>query len=405
MRNAIQSRAGPLILGAASIAGIVVCVLLARPFLGALAWALALAILFAPLHARIEARLRHPALGALASVLISALVIAAPAAFVVGNLIQQAAASAALIQTRVTPGAIQHLLDAHPGIAPLGKWIEQQVHLPAMTGRLATWLGNLGASFARGSVAEVVEIVLTFYLLFYFLRDRHALVRWLNAWLPLSPGETQRLLRRIVDTVQATVYGTVAVAAVQGLLGGLMFWILGLPAPLLWGVVMGLLAVVPVLGAFVVWIPAAIFLALNGSLIRALILGLWGALVVGSIDNVLRPILVGHRLRLHTVPAFISMIGGLFLFGPSGFILGPLVVTVTLLMLEIWKERSDEGTPDIPVSGAGHQGADPDQDDRGYAVEVAHGAGGGEHLSHPGAEKQIDQAAAEQGRAYDEDDL
>lgn len=129
-----------------------------------------------------------------------------------------------------------------------------------------------------------------------------------------------RLFERVSNTIHATVYGTLESAAAQGLLGGLMFWWLGLSAPLLWGVVMALLAIVPVLGAFVVWVPAALVLALEGSWGKALILVLWGMLVVGTIDNLLRPILVGKRLEQHTVLAFISVVGGLLLFGPAGLI-------------------------------------------------------------------------------------
>jgi predicted PurR-regulated permease PerM len=142
------------------------------------------------------------------------------------------------------------------------------------------------------------------------------------------------------DTVHATIYGTLAVAAVQGTLGGLMFWWLGLAAPVLWGLVMGVLAVVPVLGAFVIWIPAALFLALEGSWGRALVLAVWGGVVVAGIDNLLYPILVGNRLKLHTVPAFMAIVGGLIVFGPSGLILGPVTLTVTVLLLEIWRSRA-----------------------------------------------------------------
>ena len=149
-----------------------------------------------------------------------------------------------------------------------------------------------------------------------------------------------RLFDDVIDTVHATLYGTLAVAVVQGTLGGLMFWWLGLPAPVLWGIVMGLLAVVPVLGAFIIWIPAAIFLVLEGSGGKALLLTLWGGIVVGGIDNLLYPMLVGRRLKLHTVLAFISIIGGLLVFGPSGLILGPVVFTVTRLLLEIWNSRN-----------------------------------------------------------------
>jgi predicted PurR-regulated permease PerM len=145
--------------------------------------------------------------------------------------------------------------------------------------------------------------------------------------------------------VQATLYGTVVVAAVQGALGGLIFWWLGLPAPALWGLVTGLLAIVPVLGAFVVWVPTAIFLALDGNWGKALILVAWGAVVVGGIDNLLYPMLVGRRLRLHTIPAFISIVGGLILFGPSGLLLGPLAVTTTVFFLEIWRIRARGSEP------------------------------------------------------------
>jgi predicted PurR-regulated permease PerM len=134
--------------------------------------------------------------------------------------------------------------------------------------------------------------------------------------------------------------GTLAVSAAQGLLGGLMFWWLGLSAPLLWGVMMALLAVVPVLGAWVVWIPAALFLALEGSWGKTLILAVWGGAVVGTIDNLLRPILVGKRLKVHTVLAFISLVGGLIVFGASGLILGPVVLTITTVLLEIWRSRT-----------------------------------------------------------------
>ena len=148
------------------------------------------------------------------------------------------------------------------------------------------------------------------------------------------------MFKGVSDTVHATLYGTFAMAVVQGTLGGLMFWWLGLPAPLLWGIVMGLLSVVPVLGAFVVWIPAAIFLVLEGSGGKALLLTLWGVIVVGGIDNLLYPMLVGKRLKMHTVLAFISIVGGLIVFGPSGLILGPVIFTVTRLLLEIWSRQN-----------------------------------------------------------------
>ena len=346
-RNQPGGSIGPYVVAAAAIAGVAVCVLMAWPFLGAITWALALAILFVPVHARIETRLRHPSVAAMVSVAVLVVVVAVPAVFVVERLVNEAASGAGALQQRVAAGELQKLLDSYPSLAPIGAWIEHQLDLPALTASVASWLSNMGATFVRGSVLQLVEIVLTFYLLFYFLRDRRAAKIMIHSWLPLSPDEAERFFRRVFDTVHATVYGTLAVSAVQGILGGLMFWVLGLPSPLLWGLVMGLLSVVPVLGAFVVWIPAAILLALDGSWARAIILAIWGAIVVGGIDNLLRPVLVGNTLRLHTVPAFISIIGGLVLFGAPGVILGPLAVTVTMLFLEIWAKRVDDDPPRV----------------------------------------------------------
>ena len=113
-----------------------------------------------------------------------------------------------------------------------------------------------------------------------------------------------------------------------------------MPEPMLWGVVMGLLAVVPVLGAFVIWIPTALFLLLEGSGGKAVLLALWGAVVVGGIDNLLYPVLVGRRLKMHTVLAFISLVGGLIVFGPAGLILGPVVFSVTRSLLDVWSRQN-----------------------------------------------------------------
>ena len=340
-----QSRrqAGFLVLLAAITAGIVGCALLSAPFLAPLVWAATLAILFAPLHAKLEKRLKYRNLAAIASVLIVAALILPPAAFVIKKIVDQVASGAAFIQQQVDAGAAQRFIDRHPQIAPVGNWIQQYVGLRSITAAAATQLSHAAASFVRGSLARLLAGLLTFYLLFFFLRDRQPIVQWLQYALPLRAEDTMHLLARISETVRATVWGTAAVSAAQGALGGLMFWILGLPAPLVWGFIMAVLSLVPVLGAFIVWIPATIFLALEGHWVKVIVLTAWGAIIVGGIDNLLRPIWVGARLKLHTLAAFISILGGILLLGASGFVLGPVIVTLTLALLEIWREREPAG--------------------------------------------------------------
>jgi len=328
-----------LVLLAVTIVGIYLCYRLALPFLPALTWALALAVVFAPFQRWLEARVRRPNVAALIAVLVIGLAVLGLATFVGQRLVQEAANGAELITKKIETGEWRQALTAHPRLVPVADWVERQ-DLPGVVKTVATWITTTGASFVKGSVIEVIGALMTFYLLFFFLRDRQAVLGLVRSLVPLSEAEMDRVFQRVGDTIYATIYGTLAVSAVQGLLGGLMFWWLGLPAPLLWGVVMALLAVVPVLGAFVVWIPAALFLAMDGSWGKALILTLWGALVVGTIDNLLRPILVGKRLGFHTLFAFVSVVGGLVFFGASGLVLGPVVLTVTAVLLEIWRGRT-----------------------------------------------------------------
>lgn len=325
-----------LVLLAATSLGIYLCYRLAAPFLPALVWAAALAVLFTPLQRWLESKFKRPGLAAAVSVLVIGLIVVVPVSFVGQRLVLQAAKGAELIETKFATGEWRRTFEAQPRLAPLADRIEHQLDLPETVRSVTSWLSNAAATVVKGSVLQVIGVFLTFYLLFFFLRDRDSVLRSLRTLSPLSDAQTDRLYDRIGDTIYATVYGTLVVASVQGLLGGLMFWWLGLPAPWLWGLVMALLAVVPVLGAFVVWIPAALFLALEGRWISALILALWGMLVVGTIDNLLRPILVGNRLKLHTLLAFMSVVGGLILFGTAGLILGPVVLTVTMALLEIW---------------------------------------------------------------------
>lgn len=346
----VQSGAGArgqgqtVVLMAAVALAIYLCFQMARPFLSALVWALTLAVVLAPVHRRLEAKLKRRNLAALVSVLAACLIVVVPLVFVGQRLVVEAVKGAGIVAAKVESGDWRRAIDTRPRLAFLADKIERETDLPGTVQTLATWLTNVAKSIVNGSVVQAIVFLLTFYLLFFFLRDRHAAIQSLRSLSPLSEVEMDRLLDRVGDTIYATVYGTLAVAAMQGLLGGLMFWWLGLPAPLLWGVVMALLAVVPVLGAFVIWVPAVLFLAMEGSWGKALILTVWGGMVVGTVDNLLRPVLVGKRLKLHTVLAFMSVVGGLIVFGPAGLILGPVALTITAALLEV-------AFPQAPVVG------------------------------------------------------
>lgn len=332
-----------LVLLAITGVGIYLCLWMSLPFVPALAWALALAVLFAPMQRWLEHRYGRPGLAATACVIAAGILVVVPVMFVADRIAGEVAKWALAVNLLVESGEWRRALEAHPVVAAAVQWIDDQFDLPEVAKGGATWVSVVARSFVQGSFMHLVGLILAFYMLFYFLRDRASALKSLRGMSPLASGDMNRIFTAVGETVHATVYGTFVVAAVQGTLGGLMFWWLGLPAPILWGVVMGLLAVVPVLGAFVIWIPAAIFLFLIGEPGKALVLAIWGTVVIGGIDNILYPLLVGSKLKIHTAIAFISIVGGLIVFGTEGLILGPVIFTATRVLLEIWRSRNAAG--------------------------------------------------------------
>ena len=329
---------------------VLLCYALVHPFLPAFAWSVALAVVAHPLHQRILRFLPYPTLSAALAVLFVVIAIVVPALLIASELTREVYAMSALITDEWTSGKWQAFLAGHPQLA--GLLDSLQVHFDPANMRARAASAAMGSGFpgilAR-SLEVAVQTLIAFFLLFYFLRDQSMFIGAMEHLVPLPKKETDDALHRISEMLHATIYGTVAVAFIQGALGGLMFWWLGLSSPVLWGVVMGMLAIVPILGAFIVWIPAAVYLALSGEIGKALILTVWGGVVIGFIDNLLYPLFVGRRAHLHTVPVFIAIMGGLALFGSAGMIVGPVILVVTVGLLHAWRLRwnreAHAGTP------------------------------------------------------------
>jgi predicted PurR-regulated permease PerM len=330
------------VLTLAVVGGLILCYFLALPFLPAIVWSLTLGVLFAPLDKRIRRSTHSIAASAAMTVAVVALIVVVPGILVVGSLLNEAAKSVTVISPMLETDRWTHLLDNHPRIAPVLRWINNRLDLADLIQAAVSWIAGSSGSIVRASFSGAINLLLTFYFLFYILRDREKAVRLAQETLPLSASEFSRISDRFTNTIFATVVGTAAVSALQGALGGGMFWWLGLPAPVFWGVLMALTAVVPFLGAFVIWVPAALFLALSGDFTSAAILTFWGTIVVGLVDNVVYPMLVGSKLMLHTIPSFIAIVGGVILLGAPGLVLGPLVVSISLTLMEIWKGRNSD---------------------------------------------------------------
>lgn len=339
------------LLTAAMIACLVLLGMIAWPFMAALVWAMTLAVMFAPVERRLHARTRSPTLAASLTLLLAGVAVVIPVVAVTAALINEIIKGAGSYGSLLSPEGLAGLRQGQPRLAALFDRLDQWFELPQLLSAATSQLGRWSGQVVQGSATGLVNLLLTFYFLFYLLRDREKAIAAVQRNIPLSQTEFTGLLGRSVQTVFASVYATAAVAALQGFLGGMMFWILGLPSPAFWGVVMGLLAIVPFLGAFLIWVPAAIGLALAGHWGPALLLVVWGTLVVGLIDNIIYPILVGKRLSLHPMLSFIAIVGGLLLFGAHGIVLGPLIVALAQALLEIWRARISHEPQAAPAGG------------------------------------------------------
>jgi predicted PurR-regulated permease PerM len=320
--------------------GVVGCVILASPFVPALAWALALAVVTHPVHDWIARRVQRPGLAAGIAVTVITIGLLAPAIFVAQQIGREATDSFDRLQKAINSGELESKLEQNSRTAAIAGWVQNHVNVEREMNDLGESLQRRVGSWVRGTVWTITQVLITIFVLFYLFRDRGPAMRAVCAFLPLSGREAGEVVERVRAMIHATIYGTVVVAAVQGALGGLMFGILKIPGALLWGVAMGVLAIIPVLGAFVIWIPAAIALALEGSWGKAAILTVWGTVAVGLIDNLLYPVLVGKEMRLHTVPVFFAIVGGLLIFGASGLVLGPVILTLTLACIDVLHRRT-----------------------------------------------------------------
>jgi len=228
------------------------------------------------------------------------------------------------------------------------QWIGRYVDLSqfdlraSLLGRLREFSAFLVAEgwLIVGGVTEfAVNSVLTFFTLFFLFREGRSIRRRAAAILPLSSEQVERLFGGIENTIIGTVYGGLVVAAVQGAMVGLALWILGVPSPVLWGVVASFFALLPLVGTAAVWVPASIYLLASGSWVKAVVLVAWGAFAVGLIDNILRPFLISGRVQMHTLLIFFAVFGGVNVFGFLGLFIGPVILAVTITLLGMLRDE------------------------------------------------------------------
>lgn len=322
------------------------CWRMLEPFLGVLLWAAVLVIIFYPLYERLVVKTKRPSISAILSILLIMIVVILPIVLIslavanelttlVNNL---ETAGQKLMANPVQSERIHKLLSAFQSYINIENLKEP---ISKISQRVLQGTINV----VGGVVGAIVKIFFILFAMYYLFRDGEKIARKLPDQIPLERDRAVRILTHTREIISASVYGVLVIAIIQGTLGGLMFWFLGIPSSLVWGVLMTLLSTIPMAGAFVVWAPAAVVLALAGHWGQAVILTLWGSIVIGSIDNFVRPKLVGQKARMHELVIFFSVLGGLSVFGVLGILLGPVVVAITTALLEVLGESSESIAP------------------------------------------------------------
>jgi predicted PurR-regulated permease PerM len=332
----------PVALAGLTVLLIALCLYLGWPFFPAITWALALAVIAWPLHERIARHVRWPGVAAgLTSVLVFLLVLG-PLVFVTYELAREAASAADRMKEQQAKGTLKDTMEKTPGLTGAAAWADRAgVDVDAEARKAVASYTQDATGLVEGSVAAIVQTVVALFILFHLFRDRGPLLAAVRRLLPLTGDEADHVFTRVADSVYANLYATLVTSLIDAVGGGLMFWLLGLPSPILWGVVMFVLSILPIVGTFIVWMPAAVYLAMSGDWPKGLALAGWGVAGWLVVDNYVYVWVAGKRMQLHQVPALIAFLGGLALFGTSGMILGPAVLAVTVALLEVWHRRAE----------------------------------------------------------------
>ncbi len=334
-----------------------------RPFFGPILWALLLAALLFPLNRWLRARLRGRR-GAAALLLTSAVTlgIVIPATLLMLVFVRQATELLARVSQLAGRYQIERPQDLLkiPALGRIVEWIDKKT--PVSAADLQQWLVNAarsalefaisgGRQVLLGALGAVVGLLLMLFILYFFFRDGDEMARRLLHLLPLEESRKTRLVAQLSAVMRAVVFGALATALIQGALVGLAFEIAGLPSPVVFGFLTSLAALLPVAGTALVWAPATIALYAQGRPGWALFMLLWGAVLVGSADNFLRPRLISGRAEISTLPVFFGVMGGLAAFGPIGIFAGPLIIALALALVRF----AEEGRAESRAPGVGGQ--------------------------------------------------
>lgn len=350
-KSRLYFRSFIILLGIVSVAFIWILL----PFYGAIFWGVILAIIFAPVQRRLLVFTKgRRTISALMNLLFIIMIVIIPVILLTGALAQEIG----MLYKRMDNGEIDVADYLEQIIASLPPFVTDSLqrigitNLEDLSTKFSQFAMSAGQFLTKQAVnigsntfQFIISLGIMLYLLFFLLKDGSDLARHCRSLVPLSEDQKSHLFKKFTTVVRATVKGNIAVAATQGALGGIIFWVLGVEGALFWGVLMGVLSLLPAVGASLIWIPVAIYYFSTGLLVKGIVLTAYGLLVIGLVDNVLRPLLVGKDTKIPDYIILISTLGGLSLFGLNGFVIGPLIAAIFMACWDLFPsaiQRQDE---------------------------------------------------------------
>lgn len=343
----VPKRTTLLFLACLSAVAVAFCFLLLAPFLKAVIFAAVLAIIFYPLHARIRQRTRSRDLAAAMSTAIVAAFIASASVFLGASItsglrnLYRSLSDPAGFANRLTDyvsDVMEKFVALLSGYVPASA-ADLHTALASQAEKVLSGALTVTASTMGSLTSLLVNALISLFILFFLFRDGRSWLRRLAVVLPMDRTQVNRLYGTVRQTLNAIVYGTLVIAAIQGALTAIAFWFLGIASPVLWGIVTALCALLPIIGTGFVLAPAILVLVVTGHWVKALLLAIWAVAAVHPVDNLLRPYLIGEKTRLSTLYVFFALLGGFEAFGALGLFIGPLILTVTIALFSFLRKE------------------------------------------------------------------
>ena len=323
-----------------TLAILVACLFMLRAFLPGIVGAVVLAVVTRTPFRWLHTRLRNVTLAATVALSVVTVVIVIPGLFMIRILGRYAVVIGTMLHNGSLEKSLLSVIERSPLVASI---VQQGSGLAAWSNaseKVGGLLATHAVAFLSNSVTGIAQIIIMLFLLFFLYRDGELALSALYSLLPMEQAEARELVVRVEDTVRATFLGHFLVASIQGVVAGIVFAVLGVAEAAVLGILTAVVAIIPSFGAYIVWLPVAVYLGLSGHWIKATVLVVVGTLVISTLDNILYPVMVGAQLRQHTAIIFLALLGGIWVFGVPGLILGPVFFSMAVTLLHIWHDRN-----------------------------------------------------------------